>query len=236
MEQAAGTRIAAGAAMRDGFSALTKPPFRTLLVLGVFVSLVANTLPEDADEWTLFAGLILIALGFYLQIATTLAAAEPNPTTSADVWLKEAFNRRCFWRYAATSFLVVLLVLAAGVLGLIVGGFFMGGVVALADPAVVLERRGPAGAIARSSELGKGQRPPLILIFGLLVLVPGMGVQLGGLVWDLRALAGEWWPLVPVIVLVLGTAGTIALTRIFLALGGSKVAVAPRPRRTGENR
>lgn len=234
MEQATGTRIAAGAAMRDGFSALTKPPFRTLLVLGIFVSLVANTLPESGDEWTLFAALILLALGLYLQIATTLGAADPNPTPSADVWLKEAFARRCFWRYAATSIFVVLLVLASGVVGLIVGGFFMGGVVALADPAVVLERRGPADAIARSSELGKGQRRPLILIFGLLVLVPGMGLQLGGLMWDLRALAGEWWPLVPVVVLVLGTAGAIALTRIFLALGGTRVATDRRPR--GERR
>lgn len=228
MEPATGTRISAGSAIRDGFSALVEPPFRGLLLLGIIVSLVANTLPESADESTLIAALVLLVLGFYLQIATTVAAADPDPDPSPDVWLKEGFARRCFWRYIATSILVVLVVLASGVVGLIVGGFFMGGVVALADPAVVLERRGPADAIVRSNELGKGNRPALMLIFGLLILVPGMGAQVGGLVWDLRALAGQWWPLVPVVVLVLGTAGAIALTRIFIALGGSRVPIEPR--------
>lgn len=229
MEQPTETRLSANAAMRDGFSALLKPPFRTLVVLGLFVSLVSNTLPETGDELTLFAALLLLALALYLQIATTVAAADPNPTPSADVWLKEAFARRCFWRYFATSVLVVLIVLLAGLVGLIVGGFLMGGIVALADPAVVLERRTPANAIARSAELSKGHRPPLVVIFGLLVLLPGMGVQVGGLVWDLPALAGPLWPLVPMVVLVLGSAATVALTRIFLALGGEKVPVEPRP-------
>lgn len=236
MEPPSGTRISAGAAVRDGFSALLKPPFRGLLALAILVSLVANTIPASEDEWTLVAALVLLAAGIYLQIATTVAAADPNPAASADVWLKEAFARRCFWRYFATSVLVVILVLLAGVLGLIVGAFFFGGVISLADPAVVLERRGPADAIARSAALSKGHRPPLIVVFGLLVLVPGIGVQVGGYVWDLRALAGDWWPLVPVIVLVLGTAGAIALTRIFLSLGGSKLAVAAAQRPTGRNR
>lgn len=231
METPTETRISAGAAARDGFASLAKPPFRALLILGIFVSLVANTLPESADTGTLLAALVLLALGLYLQIATTVAAADPDPKPSADLWLKEAWAARCFWRYFATSVLVVLVVLLSGVVGLIVGGFFMGGVVALADPAVVLERRGPADAIARSSELGKGNRPALIAIFGVLVLIPGMGVQVGGLVWDLRALAGDWWPLVPVVVLVLGTAGAIALTRIFLALGGTRAPVDRGPGR-----
>ena len=230
MEQATGTRISAGAAMRDGFSSLAKPPFRALLLLGIVVSLVANTLPETADGTTLLAALVLLAAGLYLQVATTVAAADPDPDRSADVWLKEAFARRCFWRYFATSILVVVVVLLAGAVGLIVGGFFMGGIVALADPAVVLERRGPADAIVRSNELGKSNRPALIVIFGLLMLIPGMGVQVGGLVWDLRELTGDWWPLVPVVVLALGMAGAIALTRAFMALGGTRVPINRTPR------
>lgn len=231
MEERSETRIAAGATMRDGFSALTAPPFRSLLVLGIFVSLVSNTLPENGDTPALAGSLLLLALALYLQVATTVAAAEATPAPSPDVWLKEAFARRCFWRYFATSILVVMIVLLAGVVGLIAGGFFMGGLLALADPAVVLERKSPAEAIARSSRLSKGNRPALAVIFGLLVLLPGLGVQVASLAWDLRALAGPWWPLLPVSVLVAGSAGVIGLTRTFLELGGGNVPVEPRPGR-----
>ena len=230
MEQATGTRISAGTAMRDGFTTLAKPPFRTLLLTGIIVSLVANTLPETADGATLIAALVLFVVGLYLQIATTVAAAVPDPDRSADVWLKEAWARRCFWRYVATSVLVMILVVV-GLAGLVIGGFLVGGAVALADPAVVLERRGPADAIARSASLTKGRRPPLVVVFGLLVLLPGVALELGGLVWDLPRVAGDWWPLLPVVVLVLGMAGAIALTRIFLALGGGREPIEPKPDR-----
>jgi hypothetical protein len=231
MEPASATRISAGATIRDAFSTLIKPPFRTLLILGILVSLVSNTLPESADGTTLLVALILVGLGLYLQIAVTVAAADPNPTSSSDVWLKEAFARRCFWRYFATSVFVLIVVVLAGIVGLIIGGFVMGGVVALSDPAVVLERRGPADAISRSAELSKGNRGALALIFGVLILIPGMSVQVGGLVWDLPALAGDLWPLVAVVVLILGMTGAIALTRTFLALGGRREPIPPRPTR-----
>ena len=229
MEQRSETRISAGSAMRDGFSTLLKPPFRGLVALGIFVSLVSNTLPESGDEWTMLAAIILIAISLYLQVALIVAAADPAPTPSADVWLKEALARRCFWRYLGASILVVASVLVAGVLGLVVGAFFMGGAVALADTAVVLERRGPLQAIRRSAELGKDSRRPLIVIFGLLVLIPGMSVQIASLVWDLRAATGPFWPSIPVVVLVLAAASAVAFTRIFLLLGGERLAIQPRP-------
>ncbi len=233
MEPASQTRISASATIRDALASLSRPPFRTLLFLGILVSLVGNTLPQSTDGSTVLAALVLLALGLYLQIAVTMAAADLNPTSSADVWLKEAFARRCFWRYFATSVLVLIAVLLAGIVGLIIGGFLLGGVVALSDPAVVLERRGPAEAMSRSAELSKGNRPALALIFGVLILVPGMSVQVGGLVWDLPTMAGDLWPLVPVLVLILGMAGAIALTRTFLALGGRR---EPVPVRGGDNR
>jgi hypothetical protein len=215
--------------MRDGFKALVRAPFRALVATGIFVSLVSNTLPEGGDEWTLVAALLLISLSLYLQMAIVLAAAEPDVATSADIWLKEAFGRRCFLRYLATSFLVVFSVLVAGVLGLVIGAFLMGAVVALADTAVVLERRRPIDAIRRSAELGRNNRRSLMVIFGLLILIPGLTVQLGDLAWDLRAAAGPLWPLVPVLVLVLGAAAGVALTRIFVTLGGQKIPVEERP-------
>src|SRR5688572_19548166 len=114
MEQPSETRISAGSAIRNAFSSLAKPPFRGLLLLAVFISLVSNTLPETGgDELTLFAALLLIALALYVQVAVTLAAADPEPGPSADVWVKEAFARRCFWRYFATSVLVVFMVIAS---------------------------------------------------------------------------------------------------------------------------
>lgn len=236
MQEPPGRHISPGAYIRDALSRLARPPFRGLLMLAVFVSLVSNTIPAEGDQTGLVAALVLIAASLYLQIAATLAAAELEPEKSTDVWLKRAFARRCFWRYVLASVLVLLLVAAAGVLGLIVGGFVVGGIAALTDPAVVLERRMPLAALARSAELGKPARLPLIVIFGLLVLVPAVSVQVADLVWDLRKLFGVAWPVLPVIVLILGFAGAIALTRAFVALGGrttppEELRATPRERR-----
>ncbi len=228
MEQPPEHRISAAGSVRDAFSSLLRPPFRGLLLLALFVSLVANTLPTDADDAIVVASLVLIGLALYLQIAVTLAAADPNPTPSVDVWLKLAVARRCFWRYLAASVVVVLTVLAAGVVGIIIGAFIVGGIVSLTDPAVVLERKGPLEAVARSAELSKPARRPLIVVFGALILVPGMSVQVGGFVWDLPAFFGPLWPFVTAVVLVLGMAGAIALTRAFRALGGEMLPAKPR--------
>lgn len=221
MHESARPSISAAVSIREGFAALVKAPFRGLLALALFVSIVSSTMPiEEGDQAALVATAILLAASLYLQIATALAAAEAHPEPSADVWLKRAVARRCFWRYAITSIAVVLLVVAAGVLGLVVGGFIVGGMTALADPAVVLERRPPADAIRRSIELGKPARKPLIVVFGLLVLLPGVGVQVADLVWDLRDTLGPVWTAVPVVVLILGLAAAVSLTRAFVALGG----------------
>ena len=221
MQESARPPISAGASIREGLVTLTKPPFRGLLALAIFVSLVSNTIPTDGDDQLAVAMTgILIVASLYLQMATSLAAAELEPEHSTDAWLKRAFARRCFWRYAATSIIVLLLVVVAGVLGLVVGGFIVGGVTALADPAVVLERRPPAAAIARSAELSKPARKPLIAIFGLLVLIPAVSMQLADVAWDLRELLGSVWLVIPVVVLILGLAAAISLTRAFVALGG----------------
>lgn len=219
MAQSHGPQISAGSMMREAASSLTKPPFRALLILAVFVSVVANTLPVQTDEMGLLTQLVLMALGLYLQIALTLAAADPNPTPSVEVWVRTAFARRCFWRYIGASVLAVLSVLA-GALALVVGAFVVGGMVALTGPAVVLERKGPVTGIARSAAVGRPARTALIVIFSLLILIPGLSIQIGALVWDLRELAGPVWPVGPVILLLLGLIGTIALTRSFVALGG----------------
>lgn len=221
MQESSRPPVTAASSIREGLAALVQPPFRGLAALAIFVSLVSSTVPvEGGDETAVFATAILIVASLYLQIATTLAAAEVSPDRSPDVWLKRAFARRCFWRYAMTSILVVLLVVAAGVVGLVVGGFVVGGVTSLADPAVALERRAPTAAISRSAELSGPARKPLIAIFGVLVLVPALFMQVGEIALGLRESLGAVWPVVPVIVLILGLAAAVSLTRAFVALGG----------------
>lgn len=228
MEERPSPAIRAGSSIREAFSLLGRRPFRGVLALSVLIALVLESLPEEGDNTTLLAALLLIVLSLYLQITMTLAAAEETPSESVDVWLKRALTRRCFWRYAAASILVTVAVVVAGLVGLVVGGLVVGGVLALTDQAVVLEGRSPLEAIGRSAELSKPARLPLAVIFGLLVLIPGLSVQIGTIVWDLEAFFGDVWPLVPIVVIVLALAGTIALTRTYLALGGTVVPTRPR--------
>lgn len=234
MEERPSPAIRAGSSIREGFSLLGRRPFRGVLALSVLIAFVLESLPEEGDSTTLLAALLLIVLSLYLQITMTLAAAEERPDESVDVWLKRALTRRCFWRYAAASILVMLAVVVAGMIGLVVGGLVVGGILALTDQAVVLEGRSPLEAIARSAELSKPARLPLAVIFGLLVLIPGLSVQIGTVVWDLEAFFGGLWPLVPIVVIILGLAGTIALTKVYLSLGGT--VVPTRPRATGVER
>lgn len=228
MEEAENPAITAAGSIREGFSTLFRKPFRGILALSILIALVLESLPEQGDGTTLAAALLLIVLSLYLQITMTLAAAEAAPSESVDLWLKQALARRCFWRFAAVSILVMVAVIVSGIVGLVVGGFVVGGILALTDPAVVLENRPPAEAIARSAQLGKPARGPLAVVFGLLVLIPGVSVQVGTMIWDLEAFFGPAWVAVPLLVMVLGLAGTVALTRAFVALGGSVLPTRPR--------
>ncbi len=231
MEERPSPAIRAGSSIRGAFSLLRRRPFRGVLALSVLIALVLESLPDQGDTTTLLAALLLIVLSLYLQITMTLAAAEETPSESVDVWLKRGLTRRCFWRYAAASILVMLAVVVAGTIGLVVGGLIVGGVLALTDQAVVLEGRPPLEAIGRSAELSKPARLPLAVIFGLLVLIPGLSVQIGTIVWDLEGFFGEVWPLVPIVVIVLAMAGTIALTKAYLALGGTVIPTRTRATR-----
>jgi hypothetical protein len=223
-------RVAAGATIRDGFVSLVRPPFRGLLLLALLISLTTIALPTEGDQGTLFAALVLTALSLYLQIAVTAAAADPDPSPSVDAWVREGFARRCFWRFFAASLLVVLALVGASIVGLVIGGFLVGAVLALTDPIVVLERRRPLDAIARSAELSRSARKDLMIVFGLLVLIPTLAVQVGSFVWDLPEVLGVWWPAVTALVQITGVAAAISLTRAFLALGGQRVPIEKRQR------
>lgn len=218
---------------------LVRPPYITLLVVVLFVSFVSGRVGyEDGVGAT--ATLLLWVLLSYLHIAVILAAAAGAPNdipialvadkgrpTAADPWLRAAFGRRCFLRYFATDLVTLLLVAVA--LGLFVlPGFIVGGVVALAPIAAVLEYRGPGGALRRSLELTRPARRTIGAVFGLCVLLPNIAAIAYFLIAgddvreSVRIALGLFIALMSLI-------ATIALTNGFLALGGGITPRSAKP-------
>ena len=211
--------IRAGTVIADAFRTLFQAPFRTLLALTVLIAVVADTIggpkatAEDADIW--FA-LALIGVSLYVQIAATLAAGQAEPDASADLWIKAAWKRRCFWRLVVTS-VVVVAALVGGLVLAVVGVFFVGAIVALAQPAVVLERRRPIEAVFRSAQLTQGVRVPIGVVFAILFVAPSTALWGASLTTLPRDLGG-WWAAVPALAEALGLAATVATTKIFVTL------------------
>ena len=222
----------AAAAIGDGFRRLLRPPFRVLVAVLILISITNTTFSNEPSETEILFSVILLIASIYLQLAVILAAGRSEPEPSADLWLRGAVKRRCFWRFLATSLLVVLGLFAGAVL-LVVGLFFVGALVALAQSAVVLERRLPLEAITRSAEIAGKARMTTGIVFALMILVPTATSQ--------TVLFMEWtdelgllWPVILVVAELLVATGLIALTRIFVALGGDPTPphdqLAPAPR------
>jgi hypothetical protein len=218
--------ISATAELADAFRSLTRRPFIVLLCLGYLLALVGTSIslqldPSSADSsLTLarFSSVIIEVLGIYLQIAVVIAAGGSGEPLSADPWMRAAFKHRCFWRYFAVTILEVLLSLV-GLAGAVVGAVIVGGIVALAQPAVVLERLQPVGALRRSAELTKPARRSVGIVFVVLLLVPlAVGLVLLGLEVDL---ALGWELALTLVSATASFAASIALTRIFVKLGGA---------------
>lgn len=221
--------------IRNAFASLTKPPFRLLVLLSLLISISSTSFSETPSGTETTLSLMLLAISIYVQIAFILAAGRNDPERSADVWLRGAVRRRCFWRFVGTS-LVVVLGLLAGALIVVVGIFFIGALIGLAQTACVLERRLPMDSITRSARLANTARVPVGVVFGLLILVPTAATQtvaLAGWIDDL----GYLWPVGLAVAELFSAAGTIALTRLFVALGGNETppldrlapAKPPRP-------
>jgi hypothetical protein len=217
--------LRARALMAGAFRDLLRPPFSVLLAVTLFVTFVTTSLRSPFDELTTLWWILLAVVNVYLQIAVVLAAATTDPSRSADQWLRAAIAARCFWRSVLVELLTFALIVAGGLV-LIVGAFVVGAYLSLAQSAVVLERASVAGALRRSVDLGADVRVILGVLFGSLVLVPSILLQVGsmfvgdevGPVWVGANLAG-------VVVL---TAGVMALARAFVVLGGTVVPPARR--------
>lgn len=214
--------ITAGRFILDGFRFLFRPPFRMLLLLSVIVSLTSAGVgpgggAPDQIEWILALGLLAVAN--YIQIAVTLAAGRPDPDPSADAWIKAAWRRRCFWRYVFTTVVQVgALLVGAAFFG--IGLFIAGAIVALGEPAVALERHAPIQAVFRSAQLTKGSRVTSGVVFALLFMIPAIAIQLA-VIAELDQKAGSFWTVATVATQILAIAGLIAITRMFVQLGGT---------------
>jgi hypothetical protein len=209
----------------DALGEILRPPFLVFGLLNAFLTVASigitelvGTAPSSGDALLdMSSSLFIAAVSCYLQIAVVLVAAS-GETRAVDPWLKAAFRHRCFWRFLGVTFLMVFFVFV-GLVFVVVGALVAGGVVALGQQAVILERKGPIKAINRSSELTKPVRSAVATVFAVFWLAPAL--------WPLTA-----WVLdlevstvlqvgVAAVNSLLIVAGTVALTRVFVKLGGS---------------
>ena len=208
----------------NAFRLAAKGPFRTLIVLAVLISWTSLTFDARTNGIEIVLALLVLAASVYVQIAVIMAAGDPAPATAADPWIRAAIRRRCLWRYVGTS-LVVVLGLLVGVALLVVGLYFVGALLGLAQSACVLERRLPMDAITRSARVGHVARAQVGTVFALFVVLPELIVQGGDFLGWPDAI-GYAWPGVLAAATIWTTVGTIALTRLFVTLRGDDV---PQP-------
>src|SRR5918999_1813105 len=87
------------------FRLLTRPPFRTLLLLSFVLGLVSASIadlvgPDPAPEYGFLltsSTLFFAFASIYVHIAVTLAAGGSGEG-SAEGWIRAALRRRCLWR------------------------------------------------------------------------------------------------------------------------------------------
>jgi hypothetical protein len=211
--------------IRAGFSLLVRPPFVTILLIEIFLGVVAASMWElmgpDPEPELEFLGAVapvfFLAATIYLQIAMILAAGG-HAERSAEAWVRAALRHRCFWRFLGTSFIAVILILVAPI-ALVVKGLVAVTSVALAQSAVVLERTRPGESFRRGAELAEPARKAVAIMFAVLYL-PSLVVGTMFLLFEIDLdlplqLAAD------VGTSLLAGAATVALTRVFVKLGGA---------------
>ena len=213
-----------GRLMADGLRDLLRPPLAVLLLLHLLIYGTLTSMPDQVDDASFLGVLVLTVVSTFLQIALTLAAAS-REKRSADEWVKLAFRRGVFWRLLVTE-IVVFAAILLGLVALIVGGLFLGGVLGLAQVAAVQERAWPGPALRSSITLSRGHRMPIGTIFAITFIVPGALVQAGAqLGWDSEL--GGAWEAVGALATILTLVGAVALARAYVSLGGKPTESAP---------
>ncbi len=224
-------KIRAGPLMTGALGDIFRRPFLILLSLNLLVSLVTASL--GAARTGVATWLLLAAVTVYVQIATVLAAGSSKPDPSGDAWMRAAFRARCFWRFVIVELFIFVMV-GLGLFLVVVGALVIGAHVALSEQAVVLERLGIVQALSRGVDVSQGNRKAVGLIFGVMVLLPNVALPLAYAVGlDDTALERSVTSAVTVVV---SMAGTLALTKAFVDLGGrpspAPAEIKPRPRRS----
>ncbi len=224
-------KIRAGPLMTRALGDIFRRPFLILLSLNLLVSLVTASL--GAARTGVATWLLLAAVTVYVQIATVLAAGSSKPDPSGDAWMRAAFRARCFWRFVIVELFIFVMV-GLGLFLVVVGALVIGAHVALSEQAVVLERLGIVQALSRGVDVSQGNRKAVGLIFGVMVLLPNVALPLAYAVGlDDTALERSVTSAVTVVV---SMAGTLALTKAFVDLGGrpspAPAEIKPRPRRS----
>ncbi|MDQ3217477.1 MAG: hypothetical protein M3Q18_06450 [Actinomycetota bacterium] len=224
-------KIRAGPLMSGALGDIFRRPFLILLSLNLLVSLVTASL--GAARTGVATWLLLAAVTVYVQIATVLAAGSSKPDPSGDAWMRAAFRARCFWRFVIVELFIFVMV-GLGLFLVVVGALVIGAHVALSEQAVVLERLGIVQALSRGVDVSQGNRKAVGLIFGVMVLLPNVALPLAYAVGlDDTALERSVTSAVTVVV---SMAGTLALTKAFVDLGGrpspAPAEIKPRPRRS----
>ncbi len=224
-------KIRAGPLMSAALGDIFRRPFLILLSLNLLVSLVTASL--GAARTGVATWLLLAAVTVYVQIATVLAAGSSKPDPSGDAWMRAAFRARCFWRFVIVELFIFVMV-GLGLFLVVVGALVIGAHVALSEQAVVLERLGIVQALSRGVDVSQGNRKAVGLIFGVMVLLPNVALPLAYAVGlDDTALERSVTSAVTVVV---SMAGTLALTKAFVDLGGrpspAPAEIKPRPRRS----
>lgn len=215
-----------GALIASAARRVPKRPFVILLAVTMFLTVVSSSFSSTApDDFSTFASILLLVVGTFIQIAVILAAADPDPAPSADVWVKETLRRRLFLRYFMTSLLAALLIVL-GLVALLVGAFFVAAFVGLAPTASALERLGPIDALRRSLQLTKPARWQVGLLVALLLMAPTILTTAGdasGVAEDL----GGAWVLVILASVVVSLIGSISLAQLFVLLRAQHESLEP---------
>ena len=176
--------FSAGAAIRYGWETFKRRPwffvgatFVILLLSGLINGLTSGVdavFTGSADEPSIAGMIINLGLGTLLSMGATAfyLVAHDNPE-AADLSL--LWHPQPFWKYLG-MYLLVALVIAAGLILLIVPGIIFA-LMFMFAPLIVIERElGPIDAMKESNRITRGHKWPLLGLLLLLVAVNLLGL------------------------------------------------------------